>query len=107
MGVAVQSPRNNLLLLLHKWARRQDENFLTEAFAHLLQHLLDEEPEAAVGFLESLTGGFLRVKAAEARHVALRTQIILSEGRPDLEIRTIEQLVYVEVKSESAADPAQ
>src|SRR3989442_2668705 len=98
------SPRNNLLLVLHKWAHRQDENFLTEAFAHLLQHLLDEEPEAAVGFLESVTGGYLRVQPAHARQVALRTQIVLSEGRPDLEIRTVEHLIYLEIKSESAAD---
>ena len=31
---------NNLLTLLHRWWPRQDENFMTEAFAHLLRHLL-------------------------------------------------------------------
>ena len=29
------SSSDNLLLRLHKWAKRQDENFQTEAFAHL------------------------------------------------------------------------
>jgi hypothetical protein len=100
-------PRNNLLLRLHKWAVRQDENFLTEALAHLLQHLLDEEPEAAVRLLESLTAGFFRLRPADARQVELRTQIILAEGTPDLEIRTTRQLAFVEVKSESAVDEGQ
>jgi hypothetical protein len=101
------SPSNNLLLRLHKWAVRQDENFLTEAFAHLLQHLLDHEPEAAVGILEALTGGFFRLRSQEAGLVVVRTQIVLSEGTPDLEIRTPEQLAYVEVKSASEASGEQ
>ena len=27
---------NNLLMRLHRWARKQDENFTTEAFVHLI-----------------------------------------------------------------------
>lgn len=103
----MEAQRNNLLARLHKWAHRQDENFITEAFAHLLQHLLDEEPEAGVHILEAVTGGFIRLKQEEARSVELRTQIVLSEGRPDLEIRTPKQLVYVEVKAESEVNPEQ
>lgn len=30
-------PEKNILAQLHKLAARQDENFLTEAFAHLLR----------------------------------------------------------------------
>jgi hypothetical protein len=100
-------PENNLLVRLHKWAHRQDENFITEAFAHLLQHLLAEEPEAAIRILEAITGGFFRLTIQEARSVNIRTQIILSEGTPDLEIRTSTQLAFLECKSESPADPEQ
>lgn len=95
------SPENNLLVRLHKWAWRQDENFLTDAFAHLLQHLLDEEPEAAVGLLESTTGNFLKLGPGDAKAVEVRTQVVLTEGRPDLEIRAGQQLVFMEVKSEA------
>ncbi len=68
------SPENNLLVRLHKWARRQDENFLTETFAHLLLHLLWEEPEAAVNLLQVVTAGFLVIPVRESRAVEVRTQ---------------------------------
>jgi hypothetical protein len=103
----MKTPSTNLLLRLHKWAVRQDENFLTEAFAHLLQHLLEEEPEAAVRFLEQVTGGFFKLGPTDARQVALRTQIVLAEGRPDLEIRTASHLAFIEVKSDAEVDPDQ
>jgi hypothetical protein len=97
----MEPPGNNLLLRLHKWAWRQDENFLTEVLGHLLQHLLDHEPEAGVRVLQLLTGGFLAPRPEEARLVEVRTQVFSSEGTPDLELRTSKQLAYVEVKSES------
>jgi len=100
-------PSNNLLLRLHKWAWRQDENFLTEAFAHLLQYLLENEPEAAVGLIKALTKGAIDIPAAEARLVALRTQALSAEGIPDLELRTTTHLAYFEVKGESATGTTQ
>ena len=33
---------NNLLIYLHRWASSQDENFTTEAFVHLLKHLIEK-----------------------------------------------------------------
>lgn len=101
------APRNNLLLQLHRWAHRQDENFCTEVLAHLLRHLLAEEPEAAVRFLEGLTGGFLQVGSANAREVAVQTQATLSEGTPDLKISTPSHLALVEAKVESPVRPDQ
>lgn len=92
---------NNLLVKLHKWAVRQDENFLTESFAHLLQHLLDHEPVAAVQLAARLTGGLIQLPPEHARQLELRTQVVADEGRPDLELRTADQLAVVEVKSES------
>jgi hypothetical protein len=103
----MRSPQNNLLLKLHKWAWRQDENFLTEALAHLLQHLLDQEPEAAVRLLHAMTGGLLTLRAEHARLVEVRTQIVSGEGTPDLELRTATQLVYLEVKSEAEVGTGQ
>ena len=50
---------NNLLVNLHKWASKQDENFTTEAFVFLLNYLLDHEPEIAVNVLRKMTDGFL------------------------------------------------
>jgi hypothetical protein len=87
-------PANNLLLRLHKWAWRQDENFLTEAFAHLLVHLLENEPEAGLGLLKALTGGVLDLPPIEARGVEVRTHVTSSEGTPDLELRSTAHLVW-------------
>jgi hypothetical protein len=103
----VPLPENNLLLRLHKWAWRQDENFLTEAFAHLLQHLLIDEPEAAVRILQSITNGFLALCPGEARSVEVRTQVFTVEGTPDLQLRTSKQIALLEVKSEADAHPEQ
>ncbi len=101
------SAENNLLLRLHKWSWRQDENFLTEAFAHLLQHLLIHEPEAAVRVLKELTNGFPTLEAGEARSVEVRTQVFSAEGTPDLQLRTLNQVALLEVKSESDVNPEQ
>jgi hypothetical protein len=46
---------DNLLLRLHRWASRQDENFTTECFAHLLQYLLKNQPAIAFRILDNLT----------------------------------------------------
>lgn len=94
---------DNLLVRLHKWAYRQDENFLTEAFAHLLTYLLAHEPEAAVGLLNDITGGFFSEEGKPARGIKVRTQVTTSEGKPDLEVRstTPSRMVFIEVKSES------
>lgn len=45
----------NLLVLLYRLAPRQQENFTTESFAYLLQHLIDGEPPAAARVLDWLT----------------------------------------------------
>jgi hypothetical protein len=97
------SPDNNLFARLHKWAWRQDENFLTESLAFLLQHLLEHEPGAAVRVLEAITNGFLKLKAEQARSVIVQTQLVLTEGTPDLRLKTEKQAVIIEVKSESPA----
>jgi hypothetical protein len=38
---SMASPANNLFLRLHKWTWRQDENFLTESLAVVLEQLDD------------------------------------------------------------------
>lgn len=94
-------PSSNLFVRLHKWASRQDENFLTESFAYLLQHLIEHEPEAAVHLVASLSGGLIRLKPEQAKLLSIESQAVADEGIPDLILRTAEQIAVVEVKSES------
>lgn len=97
----------NLFVRLHKWAYRQDENFLTEAFAYVLKHLIEYEPEAAVHLVESLTGGLIRLKPEQTKLLRIESQAVSDEGIPDLMLRTAHQLVIVEVKSASEPRPEQ
>jgi hypothetical protein len=90
---------DNLLTSLNKWAERQDENFVTDAFAHLLRHLVRNAPEAAVKILRHLTNGLLDLRAEECPAVEVTTQTTIEVGRPDMEISVPPRfLVYVEVK---------
>jgi len=99
---------DNLLTLLNKCAERQDENFVTEAFAHLLRHLLKNAPEAAGRVLGKLTNGLLELTADEIRTVEVTTQATTEAGTPDMEIRVPPRfLVYVEVKVGSPKDEDQ
>jgi hypothetical protein len=95
------APALNLFLRLHKWAARQDENFCTEALVLVLQRLLDHQPEVGVSLLEVLTAGLLCVPVREAAKVELQTQVVTTEGRPDIGIRWADHLVVVEVKVEA------
>lgn len=92
---------SNLLVCLSQWATRQDENFLTEAFVHLLRHLITEESKAALQLLTLVTGERLDVTADDLPLVEISTQVITDQGRPDIEIRFGGHLIYVEAKVES------
>lgn len=91
----------NLFARLHKWATRQDENFLTESLAVILEQLLILAPEIGVRLVSQLTGGFIEVHLDRASTIEIQTQVEAGYGRPDLEIGTPERLVWIEVKVES------
>jgi hypothetical protein len=95
------APANNLFLRLHKWAARQDENYLTESLAVVLEQLLVLAPDVGTRLVELLTGGFLGVPAENAGAIQVRTQVETGQGRPDLEMSIPHRLVWVEVKAES------
>jgi hypothetical protein len=96
------SRARNLLTALHKWLRRQDENFVTEAFAHLLWHLQNNEPDAFVRLLNHLTGPETQHRVEQPQTATITAQVHKGErGQPDIEIRTAWHVVYVEVKVQS------
>src|ERR1700722_10668226 len=91
----------NLFLRLHKWATRQDENFLTESLAVVLEQLLILAPEVGTRLVSKLTGGFLELRPEDAGTIQIRTQVEAVKGRPDLEVSIPNRLVWIEVKVES------
>src|SRR5512147_160761 len=93
---------NNLLLNLYYQTWKKDENFHTEAFVHLLRHLLQYEPVTAANILRLVTAGTLDIKPEDAVSISINTQVKVPTGfRPDIEIRIAEYLIYIEVKVES------
>ena len=52
MGVVCMDPSNNLLVALNNWASDQQENFLADAFSHLLNRLALEVLDAFATLLD-------------------------------------------------------
>jgi len=89
----------NLLLALYRLAHRQQENFVTESFAHLLRHLLREEPDAAVHILTWLTEEGVFLRSDLDGPLKIGTQLATDEfGIPDLRVESDAVDVIVEVK---------
>ena len=97
----MESPASNLFLRLHKWAARQDENFLTESLAIVLEQLLVLAPDVGTRLVARLTDGFIELPPDSASAIEVRTQVETGHGRPDLEISIPHRLVLIEVKAES------
>jgi hypothetical protein len=97
----------NLLAVLHRWANQQDENFTTDAFAYLLRHLRDHEPNALVHKLDKLTGGWPGLDTDSCRSLEIGTQETITEGRLDIVIKGPADSVVVEVKVEQEIDVEQ
>ncbi len=80
------SEHGNLFSNLSKWAIRQNENFTTEILVFLLNHLRINEPSIAVKILDLMTNGFLS-DINDPQQIQINTQIVIDEGRPDIEIK--------------------
>lgn len=98
---------NNLLLALHRYASHQDENFTTEAFAHLLRHLRDDEPASALDVLSVITRSCIDWNDTDCRELVISTQEKIIEGTPDIVLVGPRAKVIVEVKVESEPSPGQ
>ena len=83
-------------------ARLGAEDFLTEAFAFQLRLLLERVPNAGVTIINKLSGLPNDDYFKRPESVVIATQVIVDEGRPDIEIRDgQDRLVYVEVKHDA------
>lgn len=100
-------PSNNLFLRLHKWASRQDENYHTESLAVLLEQLLVLAPAVGKRLVAGLTNNLIGGDADDASAIEIRTQIEAESGRPDLKIRAVDRLAWIEVKVEAEVDQKQ
>jgi hypothetical protein len=97
----------NLFENLFRWAKRHDENFVTETFAFVLNYLLDHELETGLGLVRWLSFG----EEAEARVTQSRPQVTLQfrtdDGVPDIRITANDMVALVEVKKGSGLGTTQ
>lgn len=93
--------KDNLFIKLHKLATAQDENFITETFAHILLRLIDTDSDAAFFMLNKIVGDFLQIDVEELCSVSISTQVSTPYGTPDIEIKAPAFLAYIEAKVES------
>lgn len=92
---------DNSLISFHGLCKRQDENFVTESFVHLLKMIIDIEPHSAVPLLKYITNGNWEGDNHAASLVEINTQVAIDAGRPDIEIKDAKHLIFIEVKVES------
>lgn len=96
-----QTQRINLFSSLFRWAHRQDENFVTEGFAYLLNWFLQNEPERGRRFVRQLCSGEAVAVLDIGNCVRVTTQVTTDEGRPDVRIESERLLALVEIKKGS------
>jgi|GEM_PF-5690876 len=92
----MKSP-SNLFISLHHWASRQDENFTTESFAYLLRYLQGSEKLIFVKILSKLTNGLIN-SSDKVHQIEISTQSRLENTIQDIEIKTPDKLIFVEIK---------
>jgi hypothetical protein len=92
---------DNVFSTLYR-ARLGAEDYLTEALVFLLKILVEREPNRGLAILNRLSGLPQEAHFEHPEAVNISTQVIVKEGRLDIEIRDDqERLVYVEVKHDS------
>jgi hypothetical protein len=89
---------DNLLVALRKWASRQEENFYTEAFVHLLRNWLRNRPESAMEVLNTILGPDF-VTEDDCKTLEVIPQSRVDDLQPDIRIKISKKLrAIIEVK---------
>lgn len=92
-------PTRNVFSSLNRYAHRQEENFLTESLAYILEVLLLREPLSLQHIFNLLAGLDVTIDQQELRII---TQESTETGRPDLVLEQIKEFtVFVEIKHDS------
>jgi len=97
----------NLFSVLSKYDSASEENYLTEAFVFLVNHLLDRDRPVGIQLLTDLCADNDEFTFDPGEPIAIVTQRSTEVGRPDIEISTRDTLISIEVKHDSGLGPTQ
>jgi len=92
---------SNLFKDLSRHLSERHEDFLTNSFVYLLNYLLDNEKPLGIALLNFICVKNSEFGFSEVEEVVITTQKSTSEGTPDIEIKSIDKCIYVEVKHDS------
>jgi len=92
---------SNLFKDLSRHLSERHEDFLTNSFVYLLNYLLDNEKPLGIALLNFVCVKNSEFVFSEVEEVVITTQKPTSEGTPDIEIKSIDKWIYVEVKHDS------
>lgn len=91
----------NVFSSLSKYGSDVDENYLTEALVLVTKLLLERKPATGLDMVNLLCSQHPGACFSDPKSVLISTQVTTDMGRPDIEIRGEDTLVYVEVKHDS------
>jgi hypothetical protein len=97
----------NIFSTLFKYCVGSDENYLTDAFAYVLRLLLHRAPQNGITIINQLCGLQQANCFEQPTTITINTQVTVDEGRPDIEVRDHNILVYVEVKHDAPLSEGQ
>ena len=97
----------NIFSALAKYNSATDENYLTEAFVFLVNHLLAEEQTIGLEVLTQLCVKDNEFSFDIGEDISVSTQETTEQGRPDIKVSSPDKLIYIEVKDYSPVDPEQ
>jgi len=97
----------NIFSALAKYNSATDENYLTESFVFLVNHLLVEERTIGLEILTRLCVKNDEFSFETDEHIFVSTQEVTEQGTPDIKISSPNKRIYVEVKHDSPVDPDQ
>jgi hypothetical protein len=92
---------------LAKYNSATDENYLTESFVFLINHLLAEERTIGLIILTQLCVNNGEFAFDTDEDISVSTQEVTEEGTPDIKISSSTKRIYIEVKHDSPVDPDQ
>lgn len=91
----------NIFSALSKYNSAKNENYLTEAFVFILNHLLQNDRPLCLPILEILCVNNDEYSFGIDEEISITTQETTEFGRPDIQILTPDKLIYIEVKHDS------
>jgi len=97
-------PSENIFSALAKYNSAIDENYLTESFVFVINTLLQQEHSIGIEILNQLCVENNEFSFDTDEDISVSTQEVTEQGTPDIRVSSLNKVIYIEVKHDSAVD---